>query len=83
MGVGTVISGKIATGTLRRGMSVRAEGNYEFAGTSDSLASKREKNVGSITGPSFRMKQPADSFWIDPVESNLVEEVRPGMIVGF
>jgi len=31
-GVGTVVTGKVATGTLMKGMSVRAEGNWERFG---------------------------------------------------
>ena len=81
-GVGTVISGKIATGTLEKYMSVRAEGNREISGTLDSPYSQLGKQVGSITGPSFTMKR-QNHYAIDPFESHFIDEAGPGMIVGF
>ena len=75
-GVGMVVCGRIATGTLRTGMKVKAERNPELA------AEKQGKQVGSITGPDFSMKIPSN-YWIDPVQSHLIEEAKPGMIVGF
>ena len=56
-GVGTVVCGRIATGTLRTGMKVRAEGNTDLA---------VEKQVGSITGPAFSMKR-VTNYWDNPV----------------
>lgn len=73
--IGWIACGRIATGTLRTGMKVRAEGNPELA---------VEKLVGSITGPAFSM-QTQTNEWVNvnPVQSHIIEEAKPGMIVGF
>jgi len=77
-----VLSGKIATGTLKTDMRVRAPGNTALAGTPESEDSQLGKTVGSITGQSFTMK-PLESYWPDPVQSYFVEEASPGQIIGF